>query len=80
MDYGSVTMTILKLAEKSTVWESTIIIPLRTTIIFFLTLAWQLGENGQSPLMEQPSSQLTILLVLATCLILICMVKIHGKS
>ncbi len=51
-----------------------------TTRILFLTLAWQLGENDQSPLVEQPSSQLTILLVLATCLILICIVKIHGKS
>ncbi len=48
--------------------------------ILFLTLAQQLGENNQSPLMERPSSQLTTLLVPATCLILICMVKNHGKS
>ncbi len=53
---------------------------LLTTRILFLTLAWQLGENGQSPLMEQPSSQLTTVLVTATCLILICMVNICGKS
>jgi hypothetical protein len=80
MDYGSLTKSFLELAEKSTVWESTIKFGLLTTRILFLTLAWQLGEDGQSPLMEQQSSQLTTLLVPATCLILICMVNIHGKS
>jgi hypothetical protein len=80
MDYRSLTKSLLELAEKSTVWESTIIIQLLTMRILFLTLAWQLGEDGQSPLMEQPSSQLTTLMVPATCLILICMVNIHGKN
>ncbi len=53
---------------------------LLTTRILFLTLARPLGEDGQSPLMEQPSSQLTTLLVPATWLILICMVNLRGKS
>jgi hypothetical protein len=53
---------------------------LLTTRILFLTFAWQLGEDGQSPLMEQSSSQLTTLLVSTTSLILICMVNIHGKG
>ncbi len=66
MDYGSVTKSILELAEKSTVWESTIKIADNEDSLLDISLAAR--ENGQSPLMEQPSSQLTTLLVPATCL------------
>ncbi len=82
MDYGSLTKSLLELAEKSTVWDGSLQLKfqLLTTRILFLTLARHLGEAGQSPLMERPSSQLTTLLVPATCLIMICMVNIHEKS
>jgi hypothetical protein len=80
MDYGSLTKSLLELAESLLSGSLQLKLRLLTMRILFLTLAWQLGKDGQSPLMEQTSSQLTTLLVPATCLILICMVNIRGKS
>ncbi len=55
MNYDCVTKKILKVANNSTVWTSTIKFPFMTMSLV-LTLAQKLGENCQSPLMEQPSS------------------------
>jgi hypothetical protein len=50
MDYGSVTKSILKLAEKSTVWESTINIPIadNQNSLLDISLAAR-GERSVTP-------------------------------
>jgi hypothetical protein len=61
MDYGSVTKSILELAEKSTVWESTIKIPIadNQNSILDISLAargeWSVTPDGAT---KQPTHYL----------------------
>jgi hypothetical protein len=80
MDYGSVTKTILELAAKSTVLESTIKIPPGDNNNSPLDISSAARGELLLPLMERPSSQKGTLLDHSICLVLICTKKIHGKK
>jgi hypothetical protein len=79
MDYGSVTKTILKLVDKSTIWESKIQIHIgdnESRLDISSAARGELSVTTDGATKQPKDTPLD----LSICLILLCMEKIHGKS